>query len=219
MEQYKALYDAILTGNAAVARATTDKALADGVDPMVLIQDYMMPAMADVGQKFECNDYFVPELLLSARAMKSALDPLRPLLSSKNAAGAGRVLIGTVTGDLHDIGKNLVIALLEGAGYEIVDLGVNVPPGQFVRKIQEKKPQIVAMSALLTTTMPAMRTTIEAIKKAGIRDSVKIIIGGAPISQKFADEIGADGYSETAGAAVALAKRMMSLLPAAMPSA
>jgi len=219
MEKYQPLYDAILAGNAAVARSTAEKALADGVDAMVLIQDYMMPAMAEVGQKFECNDYFVPELLLSARAMKSALEPVRPHLSAKNAQGAGRVLIGTVTGDLHDIGKNLVIALLEGAGYEVLDLGVNVQPGQFVRKIQEKKPQIVAMSALLTTTMPAMRTTIEAIKKAGIRDGVKIIIGGAPISQKYAEEIGADGYSETAGAAVALAKQMMGMLAQAKPAA
>ena len=186
MEKYQPLYDAILAGNAAVARSTAEKALADGVDAMVLIQDYMMPAMAEVGQKFECNDYFVPELLLSARAMKSALEPVRPHLSAKNAQGAGRVLIGTVTGD---------------------------------RKIQEKKPQIVAMSALLTTTMPAMRTTIEAIKKAGIRDGVKIIIGGAPISQKYAEEIGADGYSETAGAAVALAKQMMGMLAQAKPAA
>jgi 5-methyltetrahydrofolate--homocysteine methyltransferase len=217
MNEYKALHEAILTGNAAVARSTTDQALAAGADPMSLIQECMMPAMAEVGRRFECNDYFVPELLLSARAMKAALEPVRPLLSAKNAQGAGRVLIGTVTGDLHDIGKNLVIALLEGAGYEVLDLGVNVPPAQFVRKIQEKKPQIVAMSALLTTTMPAMRTTIEAMKKAGVRDGVKIIVGGAPISQKYADEIGADGYGDTASSAVALAKRVMGQLAGARP--
>lgn len=215
MNEYQPLFEAILTGDANTARTTTDRALAAGVDPMSIIQDYMMPAMAEVGRRFQNHDYFVPELLLSARAMKSALEPVRPLLSAKNAQGAGRVLIGTVTGDLHDIGKNLVIALLEGAGFELVDLGVNVPPSQFVKKIQEKKPQIVAMSALLTTTMPAMRSTIEAMKKAGVRDSVKVIVGGAPISQKYADEIGADGYSETASAAVALAKKIMSQLTAA----
>lgn len=207
MQEYQALYDAILTGDMATARATTDKALAAGADPLKLIQDFMMPAMAEVGRRFECNDYFVPELLQAARAMKSSLEPVRPLLSAKNAKGAGRVLIGTVTGDLHDIGKNLVIALLEGSGFEVVDLGVNVPPAQFVRKIQEQKPDIVAMSALLTTTMPAMKTTIEAMKKAGVRDSVNILVGGAPISQKYADEIGADGYGETASSAIGLAKR------------
>ena len=209
MSEYQELHEAILRGDNSTARAVTDKALAAGADPMTLIQDYMMPAMAEVGRRFECNDYFVPELLLAARAMKSALEPLRPLLSAKNNRGAGRVLIGTVTGDLHDIGKNLVTALLEGAGYEVQDLGVNVAPAQFVRKVNDLKPDIVAMSALLTTTMPAMKSTIDALAKAGLRNQVKIIVGGAPISQKYADEIGADGYGETAAAAVLLARKVL----------
>jgi len=219
MEDLQKLYDAILTGNAKVSKEVTQQALAAGADPQDLVQKYMIPAMDEVGRRYEANEYFVPELLISARAMKASLEFIRPLLAARGSEPVGRVVIGTVKGDLHDIGKNLVIALLEGAGYEVLDLGVNVQPGQFVRKIQEKKPQIVAMSALLTTTMPAMRTTIEAIKKAGIRDGVKIIIGGAPISQKYAEEIGADGYSETAGAAVALAKQMMGMLAQAKPAA
>jgi len=209
MDDYQPLFEAILTGDAKTARAVTEKALAAGMDPMKLVQDFMMRAMAEVGRRFECRDYFVPELLLAARAMKSALEPIRPLIAGQNIRAAGRVVIGTVIGDLHDIGKNLVIAMLEGAGFEVVDLGVNVPPGQFVQKIKEKNPHIVAMSALLTTTMPAMKTTIDALKQAGVRDQVKVIVGGAPITQKYADEIGADGYTETAMGAVALARKVM----------
>ncbi len=209
MDDYQSLFEAILTGDARTARAVTEKALAAGMDPMKLVQDFMMRAMAEVGRRFECRDYFVPELLLAARAMKSALEPIRPLIAGQNIRAAGRVVIGTVIGDLHDIGKNLVIAMLEGAGFEVVDLGVNVPPGQFVQKIKEKNPHIVAMSALLTTTMPAMKTTIDALKQAGVRDRVKVIVGGAPITQKYADEIGADGYTETAMGAVALARKVM----------
>jgi 5-methyltetrahydrofolate--homocysteine methyltransferase len=142
--------------------------------------------------------------------MKGALDPIRPLLAARGAQPAGRVIIGTVKGDLHDIGKNLVIAMLEGGGFEVLDLGVNVPPEQFIRKIKEKGADVVAMSALLTTTMPAMKTTIDAMKQAGVRDGVKIIVGGSPITRKFAEEIGADGYTETAVGAVALARKVMS---------
>jgi 5-methyltetrahydrofolate--homocysteine methyltransferase len=209
MDDQQLLYDAILTGNAKDARAATEKALAAGLDPMKLVQDHMMRGMAEVGRRFECRDYFVPELLLAARAMKSALEPIRPLLKNQNASPSGCVVIGTVIGDLHDIGKNLVIAMLEGAGFEVVDLGVNVPPGQFVQKIKEKKPNIVAMSALLTTTMPAMKTTIDALKQAGVREQVKVIIGGSPITRKYAEEIGADGYTETASGAVVLARKVM----------
>jgi len=209
MDDYQSLFEAILTGDARTARAVTEKALAAGLDPMKLVQDFMMRAMAEVGRRFECHDYFVPELLLAARAMKSALEPIRPLIAGQNVRTAGRVVIGTVIGDLHDIGKNLVIAMLEGAGFEVVDLGVNVPPGQFVQEIKEKNPNIVALSALLTTTMPAMKTTIDALKQAGVRDRVKVIVGGAPITQKYADEIGADGYTETALGAVALARKVM----------
>jgi corrinoid protein of di/trimethylamine methyltransferase len=209
MEDHQALYLAILTGDAKTARATVDKALADGADPLKLVEGFMMPAMAEVGRRFECNEFFVPELLLAARAMKAALDPVRPLLAKGGAQPTGRVVVGTVAGDLHDIGKNLVIAMLEGGGFEVADLGVNVTPEQFIRKIQEKDAHIVAMSALLTTTMPAMKTTIDAMKEAGVRQRVKVIVGGAPITRGYAEEIGADGYSETASGAVALARNVM----------
>jgi 5-methyltetrahydrofolate--homocysteine methyltransferase len=149
----------------------------------------------------------VPELLISARAMKACLEIIRPLLTARGDQPVARVAIGTVKGDLHDIGKNLVAAMLEGGGFEVIDLGVNVAPEQFVAAVREKNAQIVAMSALLTTTMPSMKTTIEALKQAGVRGKVKVLIGGAPITQQYADEIGADGYSDNAPAAVALARK------------
>ncbi|MDH7503235.1 MAG: corrinoid protein [Verrucomicrobiota bacterium] len=163
----------------------------------------------EVGRRFECNEYFVPELLLSARAMKAALELLRPILAARGNEPVGRVAIGTVKGDLHDIGKNLAGAMLEGGGYEVIDLGVNVTPEQFVAAVKEKNANIVAMSALLTTTMRSMKTTIDALKEAGLRDQVKVIVGGAPITQGFAEEIGADGFSESAAGAVAVARRVM----------
>ncbi|HOK76320.1 MAG TPA: corrinoid protein [Verrucomicrobiota bacterium] len=209
MEDIKALYDAILTGQEKVAREVTEKALAAGVEPLTLVNDYMVPAMDEVGRRFECNEYFVPELLISARAMKSALELIRPLLAAKGAQPVGRVVIGTVKGDLHDIGKNLVAAMLEGGGFEVIDLGVNVTPEKFVETVKQKNANVVAMSALLTTTMPAMRATIEALENAGLRRQVKVIIGGAPITQKYADEIGADGYGESAPSAVTLAKKQL----------
>jgi len=207
MDDIKPLYEAIVNGDARAAKAITDKALAAGMDPMKIVTDFMVPAMSEVGTKFECNEYFVPELLLAARAMKAAMEPIRPLLVAAGAEPVGRVVVGTVKGDLHDIGKNLVAAMLEGGGFEVIDLGVNVSPEQFIQTVKEKNANIVAMSALLTTTMPAMKTTIEAMKQAGMRDQVKVLIGGAPITQKYADEIGADGFSESAAGAVALARK------------
>jgi methylmalonyl-CoA mutase cobalamin-binding domain/chain len=168
----------------------------------------MVPAMGEVGKRFEADEYFVPELLLSARAMKGSLELLRPLLAGRDAASAGRVAIGTVQGDLHDIGKNLVAAMLEGGGFEVIDLGTDVPPQKFVDAIQQKGAQIVALSALLTVTMASMTKTIEALTAAGVRDRVKVIVGGAPVTQQYADAIGADGYSENASSAVALARRL-----------
>lgn len=211
MQDFQALHDAILTGDANTAREVTEKALAAGADPLTLVNQYMIPAMAEVGRRYECNEYFVPELLISARAMKASLELIRPLLVASGREPAGRVAIGTVKGDLHDIGKNLVAAMLEGGGFEVIDLGVNVAPEQFVAAVKEKKAQIVAMSALLTTTMPSMKSTIEALEAAGVRDQVKVLVGGAPITQRFADEIGADGYSENAPGAVTLARRALSL--------
>jgi len=208
MQDLKLLHDAILNGDAKTAKAVTEKALAAGMEPLKLVQDCMVPAMAEVGRRFESNEYFVPELLISARAMKAALELIRPLLASAGVQPTGRVVLGTVKGDLHDIGKNLVGAMLEGGGYEVIDLGVNVTPEQFVAAVKEKNANIVAMSALLTTTMPSMKTTIEALEQAGVRQQVKVLVGGAPISQKYAEEIGADGYSESAAGAVAAARKV-----------
>ncbi len=208
MEDLKKMYDAILTGNFKAAKEITQQALAAGVDPQVLVQQHMIPAMDEVGRRYEANEYFVPELLISARAMKASLELIRPLLIARGAEPAGRVVIGTVKGDLHDIGKNLVAAMLEGAGFEVIDLGVDVGPEKFIAALNERKAGLVAMSALLTTTMNSMKVTVDALKSAGVRDKVKIMIGGAPVTQKYADEIGADGYSSNANAAVALARKL-----------
>jgi corrinoid protein of di/trimethylamine methyltransferase len=209
MPDLKPLHEAILNGDAKTAKATTEAALAAGVAPLTLVQEYMMPAMAEVGRRFECNEYFVPELLLAARAMKTALELIRPLLAASGVQPVARVAVGTVKGDLHDIGKNLVAAMLEGGGYEVIDLGVNVTPEQFIAAVKEKGANIVAMSALLTTTMPSMKTTVDALKQAGVREQVKVLVGGAPVTQKYADEIGADGYSESAAGIVAVAKKSL----------
>ncbi|MGA7710905.1 MAG: corrinoid protein [Rhizomicrobium sp.] len=204
----KPLHDAILAGDAKTAKSSTETALAAGFEPLSLVQDYMMPAMEEVGRRFERNEYFVPELLLSARAMKSGLELIRPLLVAGGVEPVGRVVIGSVKGDLHDIGKNLVAAMLEGGGYEVIDLGVNVDPQKFVAAVKEKKARIVALSALLTTTMPAMKSTIDALKQAGLRDQVKVMVGGAPVGEAYAKEIGADGYSKSAAGAVAAAREL-----------
>ncbi len=209
MQDLKPLHDAILNGDAQTARSVTEKAIADGIKAMDLVNTAMVPAMAEVGRRFECEDFFVPDLLLAARAMKSALEPLKPLLAAGDVPRAGRVVIGTVKGDLHEIGKNLVAAMLEGSGFEVFDLGVDVSPERFAKEACERKADIVAMSALLTTTMGSMRTTIESLKAAGIRDRVKVLIGGAPISQKYADDIGADGFADNAVSAVSLARQVL----------
>jgi len=209
MNDLKQLYEAILNGNFKLAREVTEKALAENVDPQKLIHDHMIPAMDEVGRRYEANEYFVPELLIAARAMKASLELIRPLLIARGAETAGRVVIGTVKGDLHDIGTNLVAAMLEGAGFEVIDLGVDVAPDKFITTAIEKKAALIAMSALLTTTMGSMKGTIEALQKSGARNQFKVMIGGAPVTQKYADEIGADGYSSNANAAVALARRLM----------
>ncbi len=210
MSEPRELYDAILGGNAKKAEAVTREALATDADPGELISRYMIPAMDEVGKRFECNEYFVPELLIAARAMKTALELITPQLAAKGVKRAGRVVIGTVQGDLHDIGKNLVASMLEGGGFEVIDLGVDVPPEKFVAAVQGQQGSILALSALLTTTMTMMKTVIEALVKAGVRDTTKVMIGGAPITQQFADEIGADGYSDNASTAVALARKLVS---------
>jgi len=209
MAELAKLYDAILAGDAKTAAAVTREALAENADAMELVTRYMIPAMDEVGRRFECEEYFVPELLLSARAMKSAMELIRPLLAARGAQPVGRVVIGTVKGDLHDIGKNLVASMLEGGGFEVIDLGADVAPEKFVEAVRARQADIVALSALLTVTMPAMRTTIEALKAAGVRDRVKVMVGGAPLTQRYADEIGADGYGENASVAVSLARRLV----------
>jgi 5-methyltetrahydrofolate--homocysteine methyltransferase len=205
MNDLKGLYEAVLNGDAKSAKTITAEALAQGTEPMTLVTNYMVPAMAEVGRRFESNEFFVPELLIAARAMKAALELIRPLLVASGTEPVGRVAIGTVQGDLHDIGKNLVAAMLEGGGYEVFDLGVNVAPEKFIAAVKEKKATIVAMSALLTTTMPAMKSTIDAINSAGVRQQIKILIGGAPVTRRYAEEIGADGYSESAAGVCKLA--------------
>jgi len=209
MAQNQDLYDAILNGNAKKAYAATEAAIAAGVEPMALIQESMVPAMDEVGRLFECEEYFVPELLLAGRAMKGAMELLKPLLTASGQKMAVRVVIGTVKGDLHDIGKNIVASMLEGSGFEVIDLGTDISPENFVAAVEQRKPHVVCMSALLTVTMPAMKLTIDALQTAGLRTQVKVLIGGAPVTSQYAKEIGADGYSENANGAVGLVKNLL----------
>ncbi len=209
MADLEGLYEAILTGDAKAAVALTEQALAEKTDPQTLIHKSMIPAMNEAGQRYECEEYFVPELLLAARAMKGSLELIRPLLVASGASTAGRVVIGTVKGDLHDIGKNLVGSMLEGGGFDVIDLGADVPADKFVATVQEKQAQLVCMSALLTVTMPSMKTTIDALAAAGLREKVKVLVGGAPVTAEYASEIGADGFAENASTAVAAARRLL----------
>ena len=214
MADLKKLHDAILNGDVTTATAVTQQAITEKMDPSALISGTMVPAMAEVGRLYECEEYFVPELLLSARAMKGALALLRPLLAASGAEPVGRVVIGTVQGDLHDIGKNLVVSMLEGGGFDVIDLGVDVSAEKFIAAIKEKKPQIVGLSGLLTVTIPGMKAIVEAMKQAGVRDLVKIMVGGAPVTPEFAKEIGADGYGENASIAVMVARQICQGRPA-----
>jgi 5-methyltetrahydrofolate--homocysteine methyltransferase len=200
------LYDKVVQGDAGGVIELTKKALREGLQASQLLNDVLIPAMADVGQRFERQEFFVPEMLVAARAMKSGVEVLRPHLMAAGVKPVGTVVMGTVSGDLHDIGKNLVIMMLEGTGFRVVDLGADVSADKFVAAVREHAPQLVGMSALLTTTMMGMRATIEALKKAGIRDQVKVMIGGAPVTQPFADEIGADAYAADASSAARKAK-------------
>ena len=201
------LYDAILTGDANTAKEVTEAAIAENVDPQELVVNQMIPAMDEVGKRFEANEFFVPEVLIAARAMKTSLELLRPLLAEQGVEPVGRVVIGTVKGDLHDIGKGLVASMLEGGGFEVVDLGVDVSPEQFVENAKSSNADLVACSALLTTTMTSMQAIVDAVKAAGL--ATKVIIGGAPVTQQYADSIGADGYSASASSAVALARSLV----------
>ncbi len=209
MSDLSKLYEAILTGDSKTAVAITKEALAAGADPLEIVTKHMVPAMDEAGRRFECEDYFVPELLLAARAMKGALELIRPLLAERGTEPVGRVVIGTVKGDLHDIGKNLVSSMLEGGGFEVVDLGADVSPEKFVQAVRDRKPDLVCLSALLTVTMPSMKTTIQALKDAGLRDCVRVVVGGAPVTEQWAHEIGADAYGANAASAVPLARKLL----------
>jgi corrinoid protein of di/trimethylamine methyltransferase len=203
-----ALRQAVIDGQAKDAAAVTEQALAAGVAPRALVDEALIPAMDEAGRLFEAGEFFVPELLVAARALKASQALITPLLTGSAAATAGRIAIGTVKGDMHDIGKNLVVALLQGGGFDVVDLGADVPPERFIAAVTVDGVQLVGLSALLTTTMLQMKTTMDALDRAGVRGSVKVIVGGAPVTQRFADEIGADGYADNAAAAVVLARRL-----------
>jgi 5-methyltetrahydrofolate--homocysteine methyltransferase len=202
------LKEAVIACDVKAAGRMAGEALAAGVEPAAILSEALVPAMTVVGERFECGDYFVPDLLVAARAMKAAFGPLRPLLARGGAPTAGRVLIGTVKGDLHDIGKNLVAAMLEGGGFEVVDLGADVPPSRFVDEVRARGASLVALSALLTTTMTGMKETVDALRAAGLRDRVRVMVGGAPVTGAFARAIGADGHADNAAAAVRLARQL-----------
>jgi len=211
MANLNQLYDAILTGNLNLSVSTTQEAIAEGLNPQTVINDYMVKAMEEMGARFESGKAFVPNLLMSARAMKGSLELLKPLLKSDGSESAGKVVIGTVKGDLHDIGKNLVASMLEGCGFEVINLGVDVSSEKFVEAIKEHNADVICMSALLTTTMNYMKEVVAAVEAAGLKDQVKIMIGGAPLNMNFANQIGADGYSDNANSAVQTAKELMAM--------
>src|SRR6201986_365311 len=200
------LYDETLVGNAPTVRQGVEDGLTQGLEPERMLYDALIPSLEEVGARFERGDFFVPEMLIAARAMPGALDILRPLLAETGAQTIGTYVMGTVKGDVHDLGKNLVNIMLEGAGFPAYALGVKVGPERFVEQIVEHKPDIVGFSAFLTMTMPMFKANINALEKAGIRDDVIVMVGGAPVTQEYADKVGADGYSADASAAVRLAK-------------
>ncbi|HLV35596.1 MAG TPA: corrinoid protein, partial [Spirillospora sp.] len=211
METLESIRKAIIEGQAKEVEQQVQAALEDGAAAATILHEALIPAMEEVGRLYEEGEYFVPEMLIAARAMKTGLALLKPHLIGSDIRPAGKVAIATVQGDLHDIGKNLVSLMLEGAGFEIIDLGVNAEPEKFVEAVQQHQVDVVAMSALLTTTMTRMKDTIQALEAAGVRQQVKVIIGGAPITQAFADEIGADGYAPDASQAVTLTRQLLAV--------
>ncbi len=217
-EILKGLYDETLVGNAPEVKDLVNKGLAENLGCESMLYDALIPSLEEVGARFERGDYFVPEMLIAARAMQGALDILRPLLAETGAKPIGTYVMGTVKGDVHDIGKNLVNIMLEGAGFTVYDLGVNVAPETFVEQIQEHKPDVVGFSAFLTTTMPMFKANINALQKAGIRDDVIVMVGGAPVTQEYADAVGADGYAADASTAVRLAKDLIEKRRSAVPA-
>jgi methylmalonyl-CoA mutase cobalamin-binding domain/chain len=208
-EILKGLYEQTLTGNAPAVLELTHAGLAAGLAPETMLFDALIPSLEEVGARFERGDFFVPEMLIAGRAMAGALDVLRPLLAETGVESVGTFLMGTVKGDVHDIGKNLVNIMLEGAGFTVIDLGVQVAPEKFVEAVREHRPDIVGFSAFLTTTMPMFKANINALTKAGLRDAVIVMVGGAPVTQEYADAVGADGYAADASTAVKRAKELL----------
>ena len=207
-ENISTLYNSILEGNATGAMEGIQSALDAGLEPGQILTDGMIAAMKEIGKRFEEGDCYLPDMLIAARAMQAGLSLLKPYLIQSNVKSAGKVVIGTVKGDLHDIGKNLVAMMLEGAGYEIIDLGVDVPTEAFVEAAKNFQPDIIAMSALLTTTMLSMKTTIDAITAAGLRNRIQVIVGGAPVTEAYAQKIEADGFAPDASQAVSLVQSL-----------
>jgi methylmalonyl-CoA mutase cobalamin-binding domain/chain len=217
-EILQGLFDNTLTGNKPAVVDLVNAGLADNLEPESMLYDALIPSLEEVGARFERGDYFVPEMLIAARAMQAALDILRPLLAETGAKPIGTFVMGTVKGDVHDIGKNLVNIMLEGAGFTLYDLGVNVAPETFVAKIIEHEPDVVGFSAFLTTTMPMFKANINALEKAGLRDKVIVMVGGAPVTQEYADAVGADGYAADASTAVRKAKELIEQRRAPVPA-
>jgi 5-methyltetrahydrofolate--homocysteine methyltransferase len=205
----EAVYEAVLEGNAPDTTVQVEAALAAGIAPGDILNKGCIAAMGEVGRLFEQGEMFVPEMLIAARAMQSGMNVLKPYLTEGEVVSAGKIVVGTVAGDLHDIGKNLVGMMMEGAGFEVVDLGTDVKPEAFVEAVRQHKPDLIGMSALLTTTMPSMIATVEGLTEAGLRDQVKVLIGGAPVTQAFAEKVGADGYAPDASSATRKAKEVL----------
>src|SRR5882672_12693995 len=212
------LYDETLTGNRPAVLELTNQGLAQGLGPETLLYEALIPSLEEVGARFERGDFFVPEMLIAGRAMAGALEVLRPLLAETGAESIGKIVMGTVKGDVHDIGKNLVNIMFEGAGFEVIDLGVQVAPEKFVDAVVEHQPDILGFSAFLTTTMPMFKANINALEKAGLRDKVIVMVGGAPVTQEYADVVGADGYAADASTAVRLAKDLIEKRRALVPA-
>ena len=209
MADYDALQQAVISGKVAQVKEWTQQALDAGTNPQDVLDQGLIPAMDSVGSKFACHEFYIPEMLIAARAMQAGIALLKPGLAAQGGKPRGTVVIGTVKGDLHDIGKNLVALMLQGGGFEVLDLGADVKPERFVEAVKSSQPHFVMMSALLTTTMLAMKDTIEQLTAAGLRNTVKVAVGGAPVTQRFCDEIGADFYASNATGAVTKAKELL----------
>jgi corrinoid protein of di/trimethylamine methyltransferase len=209
MSDYSEMHEAVISGRNNDTAQMAQEFLDAGHAPENILYDGLLPGMEEVGRRFESGEFFIPEMLLAARALNAGLDVVKPLLKDEDTGRSGKVVVGTVKGDIHDIGKNLVAIMLEGGGFQVIDAGVDVAPQEFARLIREHNPDLVGMSALLTTTMPAMEETIKVLQSEGVRDSVKVLIGGAPVTKDYAERIGADGYGQNASAAVGVAKQLV----------